>query len=262
MRIGVIGYGNMGSAFARALSKRVGRENIAVYEVNSERKEGALRDGFAVARDLYFLLESSDTVIVAVKPKDVGEVLKGIKDKVEERVVVSIAAGVGIGFIESIIGKDKKIVRLMPNINVLVGKGTVAVTHNGNLTREEYLELKDILSSCGSLYEIPESMFDSFTSLAGSSPAFIFSFIDALALGGVKEGFRYEDALRIVIDTIIGSAQLIKDLGGNPNEWITKVTSPGGTTIEGLAYLERKGFKGTVIRCLEKTSEKAKKLKG
>lgn len=261
MRIGIAGYGNMGSAFAKALSEKVGKENVVVYDVQKEKVELALKDGFAVAKDLYFLTDQSDVIILAVKPRDIRGVLEEIKERIGDRVLVSIAAGIEIGYIEGIVGR-KKIVRLMPNINVLVGRGTIAVVRNSEVGDEEYEDLKEILSACGSLHEIPESLFDSFTALAGSSPAFIFEFIDALALAGVREGFSYEKALEIVLDTILGSAQLIKERGGNPNEWITKVTSPGGTTIEGIAYLERKGFRGTVIRCVERTSEKAKKLKG
>ncbi len=262
MRVGIVGFGNMGSAFARALSKSAGRENIVIYEINPERREAALEEGFAVAKDIYFLAESSDLIMVAVKPKDMKDLLEKLKDLIGDRILVSIAAGIDIKFIESILGKDKKIVRFMPSINVLVGKGAIAVAYNENLREEELSAIREIFSPCGNFYEIPESLFDSFTAIAGSSPAFIFSFIDALALAGVREGFRYEEALRIVLDTVAGSAQLIKELGGNPNEWITRVTSPGGTTIEGLAYLERKGFRGTVIKCVEKTSEKAKKLRG
>ncbi|WP_457599860.1 pyrroline-5-carboxylate reductase [Hydrogenivirga sp.] len=261
MRVGIIGYGNMGSAFAKALSRSAGRENILVYEVSESRREEALKDGFAVAKDLYFLLQNSELILVAVKPKDVAGVLEEIKEEAGEKLFVSIAAGLEISFYERILGDGAKIVRLMPNVNVLVGRGTIALAHNGNLTEEEFGELLRLLSACGSVYEVPERLFDSFTALAGSGPAFVFSFIDALALAGVKEGFGYEEALGIVLDTLSGSAQLLKELGGNPNEWSVKVSSPGGTTIEGLAYLERKGFKGTVMRCIEKTTEKARKLR-
>ena len=262
MRIGIVGYGNMGSAFAKALSRSVGRENITIFEISPERREKALEEGFAVARDIYFLVEESDLILLAVKPKDLKGVLEQIREPVKDKILVSIAAGVDIASIEEATGGGRKIIRMMPNINVLVGRGTVAVAQNGKLSEEEFSKVLNLFSVCGSLYEIPEHLFDSFTALAGSSPAFIFSFADALAMAGVKEGFDYEQALRIVLDTILGSAYLLRELGGNPNEWITKVTSPGGTTVEGIAYLERKGFKGIVMRCVEKTSEKARRLRG
>ncbi len=261
MKVGIVGYGNMGSALARAIGNVVGKENVIVYEVSSSKKEEALNSGFSVANDLVFLAKESDLIILAVKPKDINKVLIDLKENTKDATLVSIAAGVDIGSIEKVIGSDKKIVRIMPNINLTVGKGVMAITHNGRLSEEEFTQVATLLSSCGTLYEISEDLFDSFTALAGSSPAYILSFIDAMALGGVQLGFSYETALSIVLNTLTGTGDLLKELGGNPNEWITKITSPAGTTIEGLAYLERKGFRGTVIRCLEKTSERAKQLK-
>ncbi len=262
MRLGIIGYGNMGSAFAKALAGSIGKENITVYEINRTKKEEASKEGFGVAQDLYFLLQTSDLLLLAVKPKDMKSLLSEIKELVKEKLIVTIAAGLDIAFYEDILGKETKIIRLMPNIGVMVGKGTIAVTRNDTVSDGEFENFKNLFRTCGNLYEVPEELFNSFTALAGSGPAFVFEFIDALALAGVREGFPYEESLSIVLDLLWGSTALLKELGGNPNEWITRVTSPGGTTIEGIAFLERKGFKGIVIRCIEKTSEKAKKLKG
>ncbi len=260
MKIGIVGFGNMGSAFAEGLKEKA--EFITVYDIDEEKRKLAIDKGFGLASDLYFLVESSDVILVAVKPKDIKGVLEKIKENLGNRILVSVAAGVDIAFIEKITGEDKKIVRMMPNINVAVKRGTIAVAFNKNITDMERQAILDLFSSCGRMYEIPENMFDSFTAIAGSSPAFIMSFIDALALAGVKEGFDYNTALKIVLDTVEGTASLLKEKGGNPNEWITRVTSPSGTTIEGLSYLEREGFRGIVIKCIEKTSEKSKKLKG
>jgi len=261
MKIGIVGYGNMGRAFAKALAKSIGRESVSVYDLDENKREEAVKDGFAVAQNLYFLITNSEALIIAVKPKDVGSVLEEIKDSAGDKIVVSIAAGLELSFYESLLGKEAKIVRLMPNINVLVGRGTIALAQNGNLTEGEFEDLLRALSGCGSIYEVPEHLFDSFTALAGSGPAFVFNFIDALALAGVREGFGYEESLKIVLDTILGSVELLKEMGGNPNEWSVKVSSPGGTTIEGISFLERKGFKGIVIKCIEKATEKARKLK-
>lgn len=261
MRVGIIGFGNMGQAFALCLSKKVGKENIVVYDVDPTKRQIAIENGFAFASNAKFLIDTSDIVMIAVKPKDAKNVLKDLKDA-KNKLILSIMAGVSIFDLEEEIGRDKKIVRVMPNLGVAVGKGVMAITDNGKLNKEESDKLEEILITCGSLYRIDERLFDSFTALAGSAPAFVFEFIDGLALAGVREGFNYGQALNIVLDTIIGSAKLLKDLGGNPNEWITRVSSPGGTTIEGLKYLEEKGFKGILMGCIEKTTEKAKKLKG
>ena len=258
MKLGIIGYGNMGSAFARALRESA---QITVYDISEDKRERAKKDRFAVAKDPYFLIKECDYLLLAVKPKDIGNLLSHIRDQIEDRVLISIAAGVEIAYLKEVAGGHQKVVRMMPNINVEVSRGAIALCYAEGVSEEERKEIKETFSVCGNLYEIPESLFDSFTALAGSGPAFVFAFIDALAMAGVREGFSYETALAIVLDTIEGSALMVRDRGESPDNLIKKVTSPGGTTIEGLAYLERKGFRGTVIKCVEKTSEKAKRLR-
>jgi len=258
MRTGIVGYGNMGAALARALK---GKSEVLVYDIDPAKREQAVLEGFAVARSVHFLARESDVLFIAVKPKEVKEVLEEIADSVEDRIVVSIAAGVNLEFLDTVLGKKGRVVRLMPSINLLAGRGAIAIAFGDGLGEEEKERVKELLSECGSLYEIPEHLFDGFTALAGSGPAFVFSFIDALALAGVREGFSYETALKIAVDTVGGSADLLRKFGGNPGEWIVKVTSPGGTTVEGLAYLEKKGFKGIVIGCIRKTSKRAQELK-
>lgn len=261
MRIGIVGFGNMGQAFGLCLSKKVGKENLVVYDVDPTKRQIAVENGFAVASDIEFLIDASDLIMVAVKPKDAKEVLRKLREA-GDKIILSVMAGVSISDIQREVGEDKKVVRIMPNLGVAVGSGVMAITDNGKLTEEERNKVEEVLITCGSLYRIEESLFDSFTALAGSGPAFAFEFIDGLALAGVREGFSYQQALKIVIDTLLGSAKLIKELGGSPSEWIVRVSSPGGTTIEGIKFLEEKGFKGILMGCVEKTTEKAKKLKG
>ncbi len=257
MKLGIIGFGNMGSAIARALKSKA---ELWIYDKDPRKRQAAIEEGFAVPNNSYFLTKNCDLLILAVKPQDIKNVINEIKDITKGKLVISIAAGIDLDFLYSTIG-NRKVVRLMPSVNTLVGKGAIAIAFGEEVNEEEKKLLKDLFSSCGNIYEIPEYLFDSFTALAGSGPAFVFSFIEALALAGVREGFEYETALKIVLDTVEGSVSLIKEKKGSPNEWITKVTSPGGTTIEGISYLEKKGFKGLIIECIRRTSEKAGKLK-
>ncbi|NPB07340.1 MAG: pyrroline-5-carboxylate reductase [Aquificae bacterium] len=260
MRVGIVGFGNMGQAFGLCLARAVGKENVTVTDRDPSKRNLALELGLAFAADLKFLLDTSDLVLIAVKPKDAPEVLSRLGEA-RGKILVSLMAGVSIEDIERMVGKDKKIVRIMPNVAVAVGKGTIAITDNGKLTEEERKKVEEILGRCGTLYRLEERYFDPFTALAGSGPAFVLSFIDGLSLAGVREGFPYQLALRIVLDTLEGTALLLKERGVNPNELITTVTSPGGTTIEGLKFLEEKGFKGLLMGCIEKTTDKARKLK-
>ncbi|MFN3598738.1 MAG: pyrroline-5-carboxylate reductase [Aquificaceae bacterium] len=256
MKLGIIGYGNMGESFAKALKKHA---QIVIYDVSQDKKEKALQEGFGVAKDIVFLLESSQWLLLAVKPKDVAEVLTKLKDNLEDRILISLVAGLSLSRIEEMCGSSR-VIRLMPNINALVGKATIALAFGKGVKEEERKTFKELFSNCGSLYELEEPLFDVFTALAGSGPAFAFKFIHALALGGVREGLSYELAKSIAIDMLLGSCYLLKEKGGNPEEWVVKVASPGGTTIEGIKVLEERGFSGIIMECISKTSEKSKKL--
>ncbi len=256
MRLGIVGYGNMGSAFAKALKLLC---EVVVYDVREEKRQKALAEGFGVAKDLDFLLEASDWILLAVKPKDAPAVLESLRGKLSSKVLVSMVAGLSLAKITELAGSSK-VIRIMPNINALVGSATIAYSFAlgiGEVEKEEFLK---VFSCCGSLYEVGEEMMDAFTALAGSGPAFVFKFLHGLALAGVKEGFSYETALSIVVDTVMGSCKLLKEMGKNPEEWVTRVASPGGTTIEGIKLLEEKGFVGILMECVERTSQKAKKL--
>ncbi|MFN7064579.1 MAG: pyrroline-5-carboxylate reductase [Aquificaceae bacterium] len=254
MNIGIVGYGNMGESFAKALGSYA---EILVYDTSQEKREKAMRDGFGVARDMGFLLQSSEWLLLAVKPKDAESVLRGLKGRLEGRLLISVVAGLSLSKMEEVCGTTR-LIRLMPNINALVGKATIACAFGrGVEEREEFMEL---FSKCGSLYELEEGFFDTFTALAGSGPAFVFKFVNALALAGVREGLSYELAKSIAIDVLLGSCVLLKERAGHPEEWIARVASPGGTTIEGIKVLEEKGFTGIVMECIQKTSEKAKRL--
>jgi len=257
MNVGIIGYGNMGSSFARGLKEKASR--IVVFDITEEKLKKALEDGFGVAKDLYFLVKESQWILLAVKPKDAKSVLENLKEVFEDRLLISIVAGLSISTMESYLGK-KKIIRAMPNINVAVQKGVIAYTCNSEVSQKEKEDVVKVFSSCGSLYEISEELMNAFTAIAGSGPAFVFKFLSALIMAGIREGFSYETSRGIAIDTVLGSCELLKRWGGHPEEWITKVASPGGTTVEGIKVLENRGFSGIVIECIEKTREKAEKL--
>ncbi|MDQ7038120.1 MAG: pyrroline-5-carboxylate reductase [Aquificota bacterium] len=260
MRVGVVGFGNMGSAFAEGLSGKIGKEKVLVFDTDPAKRDLAVEMGFPVASDLMFLVRESDLILLAVKPKDVKGVLEAIREDLEGRILGSVAAGVDTGTLKELSGTDR-LVRLMPNINVKVRKGAIAITFGQGLSEKERTEVLDLFSACGNLYILPENLFDAFTALAGSGPAFVMVFIDALAMAGVREGLSYDRSLSIVLDTVLGTADLLKSLGGNPSEWVTRVTSPGGTTVEGIKVLEERGFRGTVMECVARTSEKARRLK-
>ncbi len=260
MRVGVIGFGNMGSAMAEGISRKIGKENVIVFDRDPERLRVARDSGFPVASDTSFLVRESDLLLLAVKPKDVRGVLETVREEIGNRIILSVAAGVSRGFLMEHSGTNR-VVRLMPNINAFVGRAVIAVAWGEGVSEEERRRVEDILSGCGTLYPLPEELFDAFTALAGSGPAFVLSFIEALALAGLREGLPYGEALKIAVETVLGTAELLKASGLPPVEWMVRVASPGGTTVEGIKVLEERGFRGAVMECVAKTSEKARRLK-
>lgn len=256
MKVGIVGYGNMGESFSRALKEKV---EVLVYDINPKKTRRALEEGFGVAKSMDFLLDVSEWIVLAVKPKDALEVIKEIKSKLKDRVLLSVVAGLSLSKMGELSGSSK-LIRLMPNINALVGKATIACAFGSGIEEREKELFFETFSVCGSLYELEETLFDAFTALAGSGPAFVFRFIHALALAGVREGFSYELAKSVALDVVLGSCELLRQKGGNPEEWVIRVASPGGTTIEGIKLLEEEGFTGIVMNCIGRAAEKAKRL--
>ncbi len=250
MRVGILGFGNMGSAFGRCLKEAI------VYDINEEKKKLALSLGLGVANDLEFLKGESELILVAVKPKDKG-VLENFKDY--QGVIVSIMAGVSIKEIEKLCGR-KKIVRFMPNINVLVGEALIGYSKNELVDENLLEEVLKTFKNCGSFVEVREELMDSFTALCGSSPALIFELIDALILAGLREGFDYKTSREIAVQILLGSAKLVKEFEGEVRSLTFKVVSPAGTTAEMLTELERRAFKSSIVEAVRKATQRAKEL--
>jgi len=177
----------------------------------------------------------------------------------EGKVLVSIVAGLSLKKIEELLGKEK-VIRCMPNLAVAVGKGAIAYVCNELVEERDEENFKESFSKCGSLHKVEEGLMDAFTALAGSGPAFVMKFISALCLAGVREGFSYQQAMDIVLDTIEGTVLMLRTFGGHPEEWISKVASPAGTTIEGLKVLEERAFSGILMECIRETTNRCKQL--
>jgi len=169
-----------------------------------------------------------------------------------------MAAGFPIRKIEEFLGDDKKISRIMPNILVKIGRGIISYCDNFRLLEEERRTVKELLSAAGKVVELEEKLFDAVTAVSGSSPAFFFILIEAMCDGAVRLGLPREKAKELVIETLIGSALL--SMEKSPSVLKNEVTSPGGTTIEGIAKLEEKGFRSALIEALKSTYERSKEI--
>ena len=263
-KIGFIGFGNMGRAIAEGLLKtgNFSKGDFIVSVKSAESNEKLRREGFKVA-NTNEVVQESEVILLAVKPKDLPTVVSQIKDLplLEKKIFISTCAGVELRKLNELFGKNNlKLVRTMPNINVKVGKGVWAVTFGENFSAEEREKVKKLLALTGLVLEVEESFMDSVTALAGSGPAFVAEILDAFAQGGVKLGFKYETALKIAVYTFLGTISLMEEDNLHPAILRDRVTSPAGTTIYGLSKLNKEGLKGTIVEVLEEAYKRAKSL--
>ena len=258
IKIGIIGAGNMGGAIARGLSKSLKSENIIICEKNNETalmlsSELKIRQ----KADIKGLSEESDVVIIAVKPAIVEEVLQSLKDY--SKIIISVAAGVTIHKIEEIVG-NKKIIRAMPNTPAISGCAMTVLSLSNSVTDEESQIALSLFESLGRVIILDEKYMNAVTAISGSGPAYVFTFIQAIADAGVKLGLTRNDSLLLAGQTIFGSAKMFLDKMENPIKLRDNVTSPGGTTIAAVHTLERSGFSGIVMDAIEEAFKRAKEL--
>ncbi len=262
VRVGFIGGGNMAEAFIDAL---VGGEfllpsQVIVSDVNEDRLK-FLSEKYGVKTTLKNLdvVANSDVVFLAVKPQVLSTVLKEISEAVSPaQIVVSMAAGYPVRKIEEFLGDDEKVVRIMPNILIKVRKGVIAYCDNFRLLDEERKLVKELLSACGKVVDVEEKLFDAVTAVSGSSPAFFFMVIEAMCDGAVRAGLPRDVAKELVLETLIGSAEMARS--EHPEVLKDAVTSPAGTTIEGVARLEEKGVRSAFIEAVKGAYERSKEI--
>lgn len=263
-KVGFIGCGNMGKAMLSGIidSKKINIEDILVSTKSNTSKEN-IENEFKINVTLNNeeVVRFSDILILAIKPNMFEEVIKDIKDKIKkETIIVSIAAGISIDNLENLIGEDYKIVRTMPNTPALVREAISAICYNNNIKDEDLDEVIKIFNMFGKCEVLEEKYFHGFIALCGSSPAYVFMFIEAMADAAVKLGIPRNKAYKMAEQAILGSAKLALETGKHPGELKDMVCSPGGTTIEAVAELENGNFRSTIIKALEKCAEKSKNM--
>lgn len=264
MVIGLIGLGNMAKAMIGGI---LGKGLYAPEEIMGSAKtketcEKVKREfDINATTDSVEVAANADIVILAIKPqmfKAVVPTIAGIIKK--DAIVVSIAAGKTIAELEEMLGKDRKIVRLMPNTPAMVNAGITAVSPNKNISDCDLSKVMTICESFGLAEQIPESMMDAFVAVAGSSPAYVFMYIEALADAAVKAGIPRDKAYKFAAQSTLGSAKLLLETGKHPGVLKDMVCSPSGTTIEAVQVLEETGFRACVMDAVEACVEKSKRL--
>ena len=203
----------------------------------------------------------ADVLVLAVKPDQVGGVLADIRDCfTAKHCLISIAAGVPLAKLEAGLGAGARLIRVMPNTPALVGASASAYALGKSALLEDGELVHKLLSAVGVSFQVKESLLDAVTGLSGSGPAYVYLFIDGLSDGGVAAGLPRDIATRLAAQTVLGGAKMVLETGLHPGVLKDMVTSPGGTTIEGLHELEKGKVRGTLISAVRAATEKSKKL--
>lgn len=257
-KVGIIGAGKIGGSLLRRLAES-GDFDLAVSDIHPEQLEPYEKYGIRTTSSNRELAEDSDLVVAAVKPWDVAQVLTEISPAIEGKAVTSVAAGVSIARISEKLPPGTAVLRVMPNVCASVGLGSAVVTAN-EPGRKTLPTVMDIFRHVGDVMELPERLFDAATALHGSGPAYVALFADALIQAGVREGIPRDVARRLVVETIGGTAVLLKDRSAHKVR--DEVMTPGGTTAAAFVAMEKAGFVAAVYDGVNAATERARSLGG
>jgi pyrroline-5-carboxylate reductase len=263
-KIGLIGGGNMGEALIKGLlqSGHFDTSQITVSDISRDRLS-YLQENYQVSTisDNGKVARAADVIILAVKPQQMGDVLGEIHAQVQHLpLVISIAAGVTIAAIEQVLGKAVPVVRVMPNTPALVLTGATAIAGGAHANSDHIATARMLFESVGLVVEVDESHMDAVTGLSGSGPAYVYLFIEALTDGGVLMGLPRPVARDLAVQTTMGAAKLAANSGSHLAALKDQITSPGGTTIHGLAVLENGGMRGMLMDAVEAATLRSEQL--
>lgn len=264
LRIGFLGAGKMALALAKGIVKAgvaVPGDIIASDVIEGARAAFGKEVGCKVTAWNIEVAEFADILIIAVKPDQVESLLHELAGKIDDRhLIMSIAAGVTISRLSGALQTGARVVRVMPNTPALVGASASAFALGGSASMEDAAVAQRIFSAVGVAYQVKESLLDAVTGLSGSGPAYAYLIIEALSDGGVAAGLPRDVATKLAAQTLLGAAKMVLETGQHPGALKDMVTSPGGTTIEGLHELEKGGLRGTLMKAVRAAAEKSKKL--
>lgn len=263
-KVGFVGAGNMGEALIKGLTEAnlVPPEAIYATDVRLERMRELDRQyGIQVASSNVELVRHADVVILAVKPQIIDPVLREIATAVTRRkLVISIAAGVSTAKLRAGLGKEARLIRVMPNTPALVLEGVTAIAKSDGLEPGDLDTAGEIFSAVGRVVVLDEELMDAVTGLSGSGPAYVAIVIESLADGGVKMGLDRITAMTLATQTVLGAAKLLLETGLHPGALKDMVSSPGGTSIAGISALEEGGIRTTFIKAVERATQRSREL--
>ena len=263
-KIGFIGMGNMGSAMLQGVMKVFEKDDILFTRKNEALgREMAREKGIRYVESNAELVNNVKYLILAVKPQVYPQVIKNIENVItKEHVVISLAPGISIEYLTDMLGFDSRVVRAMPNTPALLGEGMTGVSYDASMfTLTEKDMLDRIFKSFGKYVQVDEKLMSAVTCASGSSPAYVYMFIEALADSVVKYGISRQDAYELVAQTVLGAAKMVLETEKHPCELKDAVCSPGGTTIQGVAALEEYGFRNSIMKATDACYAKAEGMK-
>ena len=264
MKIGFIGCGNMGQAMVSGMlaSGKVKTEDLIISDKTLEARV-KLKDkyGAYVTESNTEVAMISDVIFLAVKPQFYEEVITEIKQSVwSEKILVAIAPGKTFAWIEEVLGKPAKIVRAMPNTPALVKEGMMGICGNEQVTNDELMTVSNLCAGFSKVEVVSEPMLDVVTAVSGSSPAYVFMFIEAMADAAVEGGMPRKQAYTFAAQAVLGSAKMVLETGMHPGELKDLVCSPAGTTIQAVRVLEEKGMRAAVMDAMKACLDKSRNM--
>ncbi|MCX7812846.1 MAG: pyrroline-5-carboxylate reductase [Pseudothermotoga sp.] len=260
MKIGIVGVGNIGSIIASRLveSGLLKPSEVILSNRSGEKLRIFVEKGYRVARTAE-ISDECDALFLCVKPQDSEKMFLEL-GRVDDKILISTMTAVSIDKIQKKTGA-RRIVRIMPNVPAMIGKGLIGACRSEDLNDETWKMCLKMLSCLGTVVEIKEEQMEAVTALSGSAPAFFFVIVEALIDAGIRMGLSYEKSRLMVLETMAGSAELLLKLENHPGEFRHVVTSPAGTTIEGIYTMEREGIRGALMKTIQETYLRALQLK-
>ena len=264
MKLGFIGTGNMASAIMGGIIKKqiIPAQEIIGADLFAPGRERAKEQfGIQVTDSNKEVVDKAEVIVLSVKPQFYEDVINEIKGDIKEsQIMITIAPGKTLAWLAEKFGKDVKIVRTMPNTPAMVGAGMTAACPNEHITEEEMAYIRTLLESFSRVEMIPEHLMDVVVSTSGSSPAYVFMMIEAMADAAVSGGMPRPQAYQFAAQAVLGSAKMVLDTGRHPGDLKDMVCSPAGTTIEAVRVLEERGFRSAIFEAMKVCEEISKNM--
>lgn len=259
MRVGIVGFGNMGRAIASGLHGKRPETELLLYDKVEIDSAEVAQIGARVCHRPAEICAESDLLVIAVKPQNTDDLLAEFHEHTGASSVLSIVAGRRIAYFREGLG-TKRVVRCMPNLAATVGRALVGVTIPPQSDENLRSQALEVAAAMGSPIEVPEELLAAVTGISGSGIAYVFAFVHAMALGGTRAGLAYPTALRAAVEVLEGACGLLKGSDEHPISWLSRVASPAGTTIAGIKALEERSFTAAVMEAVEQAARRATEL--